>query len=400
MTDLFIEENKVKILDDYDVIVIGGGIAGVSAALAAKRNGCKTLLVEKSVMLGGLATLGLIAIYLPLCDGNGRKIIGGIAEELLHLSIKYGYDNLPPEWASRPKVANTKQRYQTIFSPPEFVIALDELMMDEGIDLLFDTVFSKPVVEDGICKGVILENKTGRVGYTAKVIVDTTGDADVMFRAGAACAESDNWLSYWAYTTSLEKMQKAVQSGNIVNGIHLKWFGADAFGKDAVAGAKKYYGTDAREVTEFILEGRKLLKKDLNREDRFKRTFLTLPGMPQLRTTRRICGYYELSEKDIFTHFDDSIGATGDWRKAGPIYEIPYRTLISPGIKNVITAGRTIASKGDAWEVTRVIPTASMTGQAAGTAAALAIKNKCSLDEVDVTSLQHILENTGVMIHF
>src|SRR5512145_2221418 len=92
------ESNQIPIAGKYDVIVAGGGIAGVAAALAARRSGCRVLLIEKSVMLGGLATLGFIAYYLPLCDGRGKKVSGGIAEELLHLSIKYGYGDLPPEW--------------------------------------------------------------------------------------------------------------------------------------------------------------------------------------------------------------------------------------------------------------------------------------------------------------
>ena len=79
MDNYFLEENRITIDGEYDVIVVGGGIAGVSAALAARRNGCSTLLIEKSVMMGGLATLGFIAIYLPLCDGKGRKVVSGIA---------------------------------------------------------------------------------------------------------------------------------------------------------------------------------------------------------------------------------------------------------------------------------------------------------------------------------
>jgi hypothetical protein len=413
MGKTFIENNEIIIDSKYDVIVVGGGIAGVSAALAARRKGCSTLIIEKSVMLGGLATLGLIAIYLPLCDGKGRKIIGGISEELLKLSIKYGYDNLPAEWLSGNVSPETKARYRTNFSPPEFVIAMDKLMEEEGIDILFDTSFSSVIMEDGKCNGIIVENKSGRKGYIGKVIIDTTGDADVMVRAGAECAEADNWLSCWAFATNLDKMKEAVEAGDVSKGILLKWWGGINTGETApkeywggdkgVAPAtvkKKYIGTDAREVTKFIMDGRRLLLGGLNKSDVKNSSLLTLPGMAQFRTTRRICGHYELSESDVFNHFDDSIGCTGDWRKAGPIFEIPYRTLIAPGIKNIITAGRTIASKGDAWEVTRVIPPAAMTGQAAGTAAAFAVHKDCNLDEVNVPDLQQELAKTGVMIHF
>ncbi|NLN07440.1 MAG: FAD-dependent oxidoreductase [Firmicutes bacterium] len=400
MTTYLNEENLVPVVGKYDVIVIGGGVAGVGAALAAKRNGCSTLLIEKSIMLGGLATLGLIAVYLPLCDGKGRKMVGGIAEELLHVAIKYGYDNLPAGWTMGCSRSDAKGRYMTVFSPAEFVIALDELLCAEGVDLLFDTVFSLPVMEDGVCRGVIMENKTGRVAYQGKVIVDTTGDADVMYRAGAECIEADNWLSFWCYNTSLERMQKAVQEGKVFSGLHLQWFGADAFGKNAVGSARKYYGTDANEITAFVLAGRNLVRQGLDKAKADSRAYITLPGMAQFRTTRRIKGFYELQEDDINKHFADSIGTTGDWRKAGPVMEIPYRTLIVPGIHNIITAGRTIASAGDAWEITRVIPPAAMTGQAAGTAAALAAKRGCSVSEVDVAELQQLLEQSGVILHF
>lgn len=400
MENYFLEENKIIIDGTYDVIVIGGGIAGVSAALASKRKGCSTLLIEKSVMMGGLATLGFIAIYLALCDGKGRKIVGGIAEELLRLSIKYGYDNLPEEWVSGSAAPGTKKRYQTKYSPSEFVIAIDELLEAEGIEVLYDTVFSAPIMNDGICQGIIVENKSGRKGYRGKVFVDTTGDADVMARAGALCAEAENYLSYWAYSTSLERMKEAVEQGNVAHGIHLTWWGGINTGAGAPEGASKYGGTDTQEITRFILDGRKMLREGLDKSKARDNSLLALPGMAQLRTTRRICGQYELTEKDVFTHFEDSIGCTGDWRKAGPIFEIPYRTLISPGLSNIITAGRTIASEGDAWEVTRVIPPASMTGQAAGTAAAQAVHKGCSLDKIDVQQLQQELADTGVLIHF
>ena len=126
---------------------------------------------------------------------------------------------------------------------------------------------------------------------------------------------------------------------------------------------------------------------------------ISVPAITAFRTTRRITGLYELQPEDVHKHFDDSIGCTGDWRKAGPVFEIPYRTLIDPKLSNIIASGRMIASAGDAWEVTRVIPPAAMTGQAAGTAAAQAIKGKTSLQQIDISELQNTLEKTGILIH-
>ena len=109
----------------YDVIVVGGGISGVSAAVSAARNGASTLLIEKQINLGGLATMGLISWYEPLCDGN--QVIYGIAEELIKLSVKYGFENLPKKWGGEGKNPNRYDRYATFYSPTIFSLALDSI---------------------------------------------------------------------------------------------------------------------------------------------------------------------------------------------------------------------------------------------------------------------------------
>jgi hypothetical protein len=133
--------------------------------------------------------------------------------------------------------------------------------------------------------------------------------------------------------------------------------------------------------------------------DKEAQSYLSLPGMAQLRTTRRIAGRYTLSGDDSSRSFADSIGCTGDWRKRGPIYEIPYRCLTTEGMNNILVAGRCIATRGEAWEVCRVIPPAAMTGQAAGSAAALAVRNNCSVQTVDIGELQKLLTDGGVLLH-
>jgi hypothetical protein len=396
----FLEEtNRVAVAGRYDVIVVGGGIAGVSAALAARRNGCRVLIIEKSVVLGGLATLGLIALYLPLCDGRGRKVSGGIAEELLYLSIKYGYNDLAPEWKDGRGI-DAKKRYRTIFSPPEFIYALDELMVSEGIDFLFDTVFCRPIMEGNKCIAVIVENKSGRKAYRAKMFVDSSGDADLAFRAGERGVEEKNYLAYWFYRTDLKAMQKAVESGAVKDGICLEWRGSFRKDDSYTLGDKDYKGTDARDITRFVLDGRKILGEEIAKNRRENGALIALPGMAQYRRTRRIRGRYLLREADALKHFDDSIGCTGHWRKPGIVYEIPFRTLIPANLENLLASGRAISASGDAWEATRVIPPAAVTGQAAGTAVALAIKRKCPVGEVPISILQENLRNTGVLLHY
>jgi hypothetical protein len=393
------ETNEVPIVAEYDIIVVGGGIAAMGAALGARRNGLKVLVIEKSVVLGGLATLGFIAYYLPLCDGKGKKVTGGIAEELLHLSIKYGYGNLAPEWIDG-KGVGTKNRYTSIFSPPEFIYALDELMAADGIDLMFDTVFCKPMMQDGICKAVIVENKSGRSAYAAKMFVDATGDADLLSRAGAECMEEKNYLAYWFYSTNLEKMKKAVDTGDIKAGISLEWRGS--FLKDGTytLGERDYSACEATDVTRFILDGRKILKAEIEKNRAAGGSLIALPGMAQFRRTRRLQGQYLLEESDAMKRFDDSIGCIGHWLKPGIVYEIPYRTLVNKKYANIFASGRAISSAGDAWEATRVIPPAVLTGQAAGTAAALAIEQKCAVADVPIADLQKRMQASGVMIHY
>ncbi len=398
---IYKEINEIPVANiTYDVIVVGAGIAGVSAALSAARKSCKVLLIEKSVMPGGLATLGLIAIYLPLCDGNGQKVIGGISEELLLASVKYGYDTLPKEWIhDTNSTKKTKKRYQTQFSPPEFIIAMEEKLAEAGVDILYDTVFSNVIIEDKRCTGIIVENKSGRTAYKCKTVVDASGDSDVFFKAGAKCEQQDNWLSYWWYETNLNAMKRANETGDIKHGIILKTSGCDNAGKGNPEGMRKFKGTEGKEVSEFIIKGREMLLERLKKRDRKKESFLTFPGMAQFRTTRRISGMYTLTEKDKGVRFEDSVGCAGDWREPGPIYEIPYSALISEKIENIIAAGRNISSSGDAWEVTRVIPVAAMTGEAAGVAAFLAINNSCALNDINVDEIQSILRENGLMIH-
>ena len=112
----YADNRQVTIKDSYDVIVVGGGIGGVAAAVAAARNGAKTLLMEKQINLGGLATVGLISWYEPLCDGKGKQVIGGICEELIRLSIKYGMENLPAQWGGEGRNHNRYDRFATHYS--------------------------------------------------------------------------------------------------------------------------------------------------------------------------------------------------------------------------------------------------------------------------------------------
>ena len=208
------EQRDIRVYDSYDVIIIGGGVAGMSAALAARRNGMRTLLVEQAAFMGGLATLGHVCLYLPLCDGNGRKVIGGISEELLHLSIQYGYNDLPEGWTRgilhHP---DPKGRYKTWFNIPAFVLAADELMENEGVDILYDTVFCEPVMDGKTVTGVIVENKSGRCAYKAKMVVDASGDADGSIALGRPVSTGRRYSATGAMKRTSSTCEKHWRAG-------------------------------------------------------------------------------------------------------------------------------------------------------------------------------------------
>ena len=208
--DKMIEKLETSIENGAEVIVVGGGIAGVAAAVAAARSGADVLLLEKGALLGGLATNGLISWYEPLCDGHGEQLMTGLAEELLRLSIRYGDDTLPRIWkdearpVDRSLISPEKQhpiggRYATFFSPTIFQLALDELLKKEGVRIRLDILAARPVMEGSRCTGICCESKSGRQYFPAKIVVDASGDSDMFFRAGAPCAEGQNYFSFLAH---------------------------------------------------------------------------------------------------------------------------------------------------------------------------------------------------------
>ena len=390
----------------FEVVVVGGGIAGIAAALEAARAGLRTALIEKTILLGGLATTGLVNIYLPLCDGCGHQVTFGIAEELLHLSLKYGPGEIPSDWREETNATSSRKRLLAVFSPASFVLALDEILEEAGVELWLDTLGCLPRMEGQLITGVEVETKSGRALLKAGCVIDATGDADIAFRAGAPCAEAGNWLSIWAIQTSLEQARKAVENEDpaaLLNMIHL---GGDAWGHGQPEGQEKMSGVDAEAVTRFTLQSRRLLREyyqqrqaDLGKNGRQALYPVTLPSMAQFRTTRRILGIEGLQDGQHGQRFETSIGLAADWRKPGFVWEIPYGSLLPRQVSGLLVAGRCIASEGDAWEVTRVIPAAALTGQAAGLAAWLAVKQNIQPDQLPVEQIQQALQHKSIPIH-
>ncbi len=365
----------------------------------------KTALIEKTVFTGGLATTGLINIYLPLCDGRGRQVIFGIAEELLKASILYGPGDVPAPWLKDGQEASRSEiRYATDFNPASFILALDEVLQQAGVDIWLDTLVCGVRKEGNRGTGLEVETKKGRQLVNASCVIDATGDADVAWRAGAPCAETENSLEMWAIPAGLFEARKAVEalSGEpLVTTLRVGvWDGSPN-----LEDYPKLRGTDVREITKMVLDGRRLVREHYlarhcadgpkSRRNQFP---ITLPAMAQFRTTRRIEGKVTLTDEHETSTFADSMGICGDWRKPGPIWEIPYGCLLPREITGLLTAGRCIASDGNAWEVTRVIPVAALTGQIVGLAASMAVSQSITPDLLDVRQLQEELTSRGISV--
>ncbi len=388
----------------YDVLVAGGGVAGIAAALSASRAGMKTALIEKSIQLGGLATSGNVYGYLPLCDGMGRQVIFGIAEELLHASIKYGPGDVPSDW----RIPESPSRYCVCFSPAAFVLALDELVINEKVDVWLDTLICQPIMEQDRVRGVEVENKSGRGVIDAKCVIDATGDADVAYRTGVPCEERDNFPVVWAFQVSLETARLAVNENSASKLLDLVWQGGSDVGEGLPAGYRKYFGTRGKDVSEFVLDSRKLLRDYFIREQAIMGEFgrnnlfpLVLPSMADFRTTRRIHGLRTLGSADFFKRFDDSVGLVADWRGFGGqrknIWEVPYGTIVPQKIKGLLVAGRCISATGAAWEDMRVIPAAALTGEVAGVAAALAVSNNSTPEDIQVNDIRKEMDRKNML---
>lgn len=401
MSILFQKEVPEK--GKFDLIVAGGGVAGAAAALAGVRAGKTVLLIEKSTMLGGLATLGLINYFVPMCNGRGKAICKGIAEEFLRLSIKHGYDSLPEEWKDGEPAKPTNVRYVTRYSASIFALELTGLLKRAGVELLFDTVVVEPVMEGKLCKGLVVENKSGLEFYAAKMVIDTTGDADILYRAGVPTVQGRNFHTYAAHGATLETCKKAYDEkdiGKMYGGFDASGGHASLYGDNHPENMAYYTGTSSEDVNTYFVRNQLEFLDKLDETKRKEREVTMLPGMAQFRTTRHIDADYTLTMKDVYKHFDDSVSAINDFDRRDFLFEIPYRSMIRSEFPNLITAGRTVAGEEYAWDILRVIPPAILSGQAAGNAASLAIEEGKGLGEIDVKELQKRLAGQNVMIHF
>ena len=377
---------------NYDVVVVGGGIAGISAALAAARTGVKTVLIESSFLLGGLATSGMVTFYLPLCDGMGNQLCHGISEELLKLSISHGAEGPIPEVWFHPSTKEERigKRYRVQYNPNVFAIEAERLLVKEGVDVLYGGTLAKAYTSDDGARieKIMVVTRTETLYYSAKSFIDCTGDATLCALSGekTALPAHGNMLAAWYYEV-IDGEYKLIEKGS-----------SDHIYSTACGGKKFFDGLDSVKLSEVMQETHKVMLDDfLSRGDGDrKHAMATVGTIPQVRMTRRLCGVFEMKKSDDKKHFENSVGTFGSWRENGLAYELPIESLYGARIKNLTVAGRLVSVENDdMWDITRVIPVCAVTGEAAGVIAAL----YDDIKKIDVKKVQSELVSRGVKIH-
>ncbi len=415
---------------ETEVLVVGGGSAGVAAAVAAARTGADTMLVERTGQLGGLATGGLIILLLSLDDGNGRQVIRGLCQEAVDRVAARGAAFAPPagEWGSEDPAllehyrrwglvwgsAPRRVRYSVAYEPEEFRSALTEMLADAKVRLLLHAWGCEPIVEGsapdeggrratpGRVTAVTFQSKRGRFAIRARVVIDATGDGDLFAAAGCA-HETERVLPWlWVRMGGVREVEAALDAGgwflrSIGEGVVLlPWGASEAIGR-------KIDATDPEDLTFAEVECRKLVRAEIDRLRAEVPAFrdahvCEIARQIGITESRRLRGAYVLQREDVDQPFADTIALTGNWTKCGPVYSIPLRCLRSEEVDNLLVAGRCISVDHRVHHSTKEIPSCMATGEAAGVAAALAVRRNVSPAALAAGEVRECLRRGGAIV--
>ncbi|MBT7162150.1 MAG: FAD-dependent oxidoreductase [Victivallales bacterium] len=434
------ESRQIPVCADVDVVVCGGGPAGVAAALAAARNGASVILLEGQLCLGGQSTSGMMNRLGPYHDQEAM-ILGGIPWEVLEHLVRRDAAHLPT-----PCPHDDPDRYWVPFDPEALKAILDDMVEEARIDVLLQTLVVDVVKQAGELRGVIIENKSGRQAVLARCVVDGTGDADVAARAGVPCRkgrEADGLMQPMGLLSKVHnldparakahtiahhaELMDAAQRLRAAGGIPPERFhcGTDNLLREDetyfnASHAHGMDGTNARHITEVAIRARREIWRNLqfmkDRVPGWEHAYLgATASLLGVRETRCIQGEYTLTLDDVLEgrDFDDGICRYACWvdthgvvpgekpehegrpLQPGVSYAIPYRSLVPKLVDNLLVAGRCFSGTHEARASARMIPACMAMGQAAGTAAALSVREGLTPRELSTALLRDLLGRQG-----
>jgi hypothetical protein len=416
----FISEpsRQTPVKAETEVLVIGGGTAGVSAAVAAARNGAEVILVERLGYLGGLATGGLIALLLTLDDGRGRQVIGGLCQEITDRLQQRGAAHFPSraEWGSADEklIAHNQQwglvwghaphrvRYSVAYDAEEFKFALNTMTEEAKARVLFHCYACDAIVDGDRITGVTFQSKSGRFAILAKTVIDASGDGDIFTSAGARY-ETEFVLPWlWFTMGGVENAEAAIEKGRwffrtLGDGrVLLPWGATERI-------ARKIDATDPDDLSyaELACRRRVMEQVDSMRAEipGFARAHIChIADQLGVTESRRLVGRHVGARDAVDQPWGVVIAVTGNWTKYESLYYIPYRSLLAPEFTNLIVAGRCISVDHRVHHSTKEIPPCMATGEAAGVAAGLSVRAGIEPVALDVKQLQNRLESQGAIL--
>ena len=393
---------QIQVLAQTDVLVIGGGPAGVAAAIAASRAGAETYLVERYNHLGGLWTGGLV---LPLLSTHGagkngerKQVIQGIGGEMAKrlLDMKMAVHEENP-----------------VVDPEAAKYVLDDMISDAGVKVLYHTWGAQAIMEGNTIRGVFVESKSGRQAVLAKVVIDCTGDGDVYNWCGESFEELKYHIGLVHRLGNTDRVNRSAPGfketylGDETPIPSVRWYN--------MYGETEQSGIDMLNLSRLQQKYRKEIwehTEKLRQQPGYEEVFL-LDTAPQLgvRASRILDGEYRLTLEDTMTFraFDDAIGVCGAWTtimyqgkgvdpKKRPYWQIPYRSLLPKKTENLIVAGRCFCFEKALVEDTRIIGSCLITGHGAGAAAALAVKSGERPRDIDRKALRKLLLDQHVWL--
>ena len=422
---------SARIAGQADVVVVGGGPAGMAAAIAAARNGAKVTLLERYNHLGGLASGGMVLVLDDMWDSHRREIsVRGICMTLIERLAQRKLATFPREheWGDLPQSYRRWARWgafdfhsHTKPHPVCFAAAFDpdgwkrlslEWVEEMGIELRLHSWFSRALVEGGAVKGVVCETKSGREAILGDVIIDATGDLDVAASAGAAhvkgsyimttvfrlggvdtdAAERFEYENPAAFAAIDKEAKKRIGSS------WAHWWLKTPLPGIVWCNCPHMPGLDGLKVEDLTraeIEGRKhiaaLVDYVRGHMPGFERCYI-VDVAPQtgVRQTRLLEGEYVVDKDDLAqrTRFHDTIARGRD-------YTTPYRAMLPRGVENLLVAGRHYSATPSAQKISREIPPCMAMGEAAGVAAAMALDAGVRVRDVDVPALQRTLRAQG-----